>query len=413
MLFFRRAPSVLAGPGRTSNPLTALLRTPRREGRLRAMQVIDELVTAGVWESPSQALPLPLSCGAFDTLLFGTNMTEFVKIIGWDRETAANDGVTFDATRDCVNDLFEQNGGVWLMEVSPDGSTFYEWSVYKQIQERSGGFDAHGYIYWWRNAENLINQQFELYSDVNDAISESSMWATCTHNDAQAGFAREHCCRSASQAFEPGMGGAGWGFSMPTEPLPTPAPPPAPPAASGLPASCGALDALSFGTDMVEFAKIIDWDRETAANDGVTFDATQDCVNDLFEQNGGVWLLDGSTFYEWSVYKQIQERSGGFDAHGYIYWWRNADNLINQQFELYSDVKDAISGSSMRATCTYNDAQAGFARDCCCRSASQAFEPGMGGAGWGFFAPSSYRTNIRWPRIRFSMPTQPLPTPTP
>ena len=80
MLFFRRAPSVLAGPGRTSNPLTALLRTPRREGRLRAMQVIDELVTAGVWESPSQALPLPLSCGAFDTLLFGTNMTEFVKI---------------------------------------------------------------------------------------------------------------------------------------------------------------------------------------------------------------------------------------------------------------------------------------------------------------------------------------------
>ena len=106
MLFFRRAPSVLAGPGRTSNPLTALLRTPRREGRLRAMQVIDELVTAGVWESPSQALPLPLSCGAFDTLLFGTNMTEFVKIIGWDRETAANDGVTFDATRDCVNDPF-------------------------------------------------------------------------------------------------------------------------------------------------------------------------------------------------------------------------------------------------------------------------------------------------------------------
>ena len=61
-----------------------------------------------------------------------------------------------------------------------------------------------------------------------------------------------------------------------------------------------------------------------------------------------MWLLDGSTFYEWSVYKQIQERSGGFDAHGYIYWWRNADNLINQQFELYSDVKDAISGSSMR-----------------------------------------------------------------
>ena len=126
-----------------------------------------------------------------------------------------------------------------------------------------------------------------------------------------------------------------------------------------------------------------------------------------------MWLLDGSTFYEWSVYKQIQERSGGFDAHGYIYWWRNADNLINQQFELYSDVNDAISESSMWATCTHNDAQAGFARDCCCRSASQAFEPGMGGAGWGFFAPSSYRTNIRWPRIRFSMPTQPLPTPTP
>ncbi|CAE7212707.1 dnm1l [Symbiodinium sp. CCMP2456] len=181
-----------------------------------------------------------------------------------------------------------------------------------------------------------------------------------------------------------------------------------------LPASCGALDTLSFGTNMTEFVKIIDWDQQTVANDGVTFDATQTCVNDLFQQNGGVWLmevsLDGSTFYEWSVYKQIQVRNG-FDAHGYIYFWRSADNVLNQDFELYSDVNDAISGSSMWATCSYNDPQAGFARDCCCRSASQAFEAGLGGAGWGFFAPSSYRTNIRWSKIRFSMPTQPLPTP--
>ena len=381
--------------------------------------------------APSQALPLPASCGALDTLSFGTNMTEFVKIIDWDKQTVANDGVTFDATQTCVNDLFQQNGGVWLMEVSVDGSTFYEWSVYKQIQVRNA-FDAHGYIYYWRDADNVLNQDFELYSDVNDAISGSSMWATCTYNDPKAGFARDCCCRSASQAFEPGQGGSGWGFfapssfrtnirwskirfSMQAQPLSTPAPPP-PPTASGLPASCGALDALSFGTDMVEFAKIIDWDKQTVANDGVTFDATQTCVNDLFQQNGGVWLMevsvDGSTFYEWSVYKQIQVRNA-FDAHGYIYYWRDADNVLNQDFELYSDVNDAISGSSMWATCTYNDPKAGFARDCCCRSASQAFEPGQGGSGWGFFAPSSFRTNIRWSKIRFSMPTQPLPTSPP
>ena len=158
--------------------------------------------------------------------------------------------------------------------------------------------------------------------------------------------------------------------------------------------------------------KIIDWDKGTSANNGVTFDATSDCVNALFNQNGGVWLMevstDGSTFHEWSVYKQIEVR-GGFDAHGYIYYWRSASNLINQQFELYSDVDDAISENSKWASCSYNDPSAGFARDCCCRSPSESFEPNMGGGGWGFFAPSSYRTNIRWSKIRFSMPMQPLP----
>ena len=364
--------------------------------------------------------PIPASCDSLDTLSFGSQNTEFVKIIDWDKGTAANNGVTFDATKNCVNDLFKQNGGVWLMEVSNDGSTFHEWSLYKQIQERDD-FDAHGYIYNWRSANNKINQQFELYSDVNDAISGNSKWAQCNYDDSAAGFARDCCCRSSSQSFEPNKGGGGWGFfapsryrgnirwsniriSMPTQPLIKHEP--------KTPASCGSLDTLSFGSQNTEFVKIIDWDKGTAANNGVTFDATKNCVNDLFKQNGGVWLMevsnDGSTFHEWSLYKQIQERDD-FDAHGYIYNWRSANNKINQQFELYSDVNDAISGSSKWAQCNYDDSAAGFARDCCCRSSSQSFEPNKGGGGWGFFAPSRYRGNIRWSNIRISMPTKALP----
>ena len=364
--------------------------------------------------------PLPASCEALDTLSFGSQNTEFVKIIDWDKGTAANNGVTFDATKNCVNDLFKTNGGVWLMEVSNDGSTFHEWSVYKQIQKRDD-FDAHGYIYNWRSANNKINEQFELYSDVNDAISGNSKWARCNYDDSAAGFARDCCCRSSSQSFEPNKGGGGWGFfapsryrgnirwaniriSMPVKPLEK--------QKSDLPASCGGLDTLSFGSQNTEFVKIVDWDKGTAANNGVTFDATKNCVNDLFKTNGGVWLMevsnDGSTFHEWSVYKQIQKRDD-FDAHGYIYNWRSANNKINEQFELYSDVNDAISGNSKWARCNYDDSAAGFARDCCCRSSSQSFEPNKGGGGWGFFAPSRYRSNIRWANIRISMPKQALP----
>ena len=176
-----------------------------------------------------------------------------------------------------------------------------------------------------------------------------------------------------------------------------------------LPASCGDLQSLMFGAQ--EFVKIIDWDKGVSANNGVTFDATKECVNALFKQNGGVWLMEvspgGGTFHEWSVYKQTQLRDG-FDAHGYIYKWRSSNNLLNKQFELYSDVNDAISGDSKWARCNYDDANAGFGRDCCCRAPDKSFEPKKGGGSWGFFAPSRYRPNIRWSKIRFSMPLKPL-----
>ena len=333
---------------------------------------------------------------------------EFVKVIDWDKGTSANNGVTFDATQDCVNELFKQNGGVWLMEVSKDGSTFHEWSVYKQIQERDG-FDAHGYIYNWRSSNNKIHKQFELYSDVNDAISDNAKWDRCNYDDAKAGFARDCCCRSPSQSFEPNKGGGGWGFfapssyrgnirwskiriSMPVEPLKKvqPTQSSVKKVESDLPSSCSSLQEMKFGNKKSAFVKVIDWDKGTSANNGVTFDATKGCVNDLFKQNGGVWLMevskDGSTFHEWSVYKQIQKRDG-FNAHGYIYNWRSSNNKIHKQFELYSDVNDAVSDNAKWDRCNYDDSKAGFARDCCCRSPSQSFEPNKGGGGWGFFAP--------------------------
>ena len=184
-----------------------------------------------------------------------------------------------------------------------------------------------------------------------------------------------------------------------------------PPTGPTVPSSCGSLDPMTFGTGKSQFVKIIDWDKGTSANNGVTFDATKDCINDLFAQNGGVWLMevskDGTTFHEWSVYKQIQVRDG-FDARGYIYKWKSSNNKLNKQFELYSDVNDAISGTSKWNKCNYDDNNAGFGRDCCCRASSKSFEPNKGGGGWGFFAPSKYRKNIRWSKIRFSMPIKPL-----
>ena len=305
------------------------------------------------------------------------------------------------------------------MEVSKDGSTFHEWAVYKQTQVRNG-FDAYGYIYNWRSSNNKINKHFELYSDVDDALSGSSKWNTCNYDDSKAGFARDCCCRASSKSFEPNKGGGGWGFfapssyrtnirwskiriSMPVQPLVK--------VDTGLPTTCSTLDRMSFGSKNAEFVKIIDWDKGTSANNGVTFDASKDCVNAIFEKNGGVWLMevskDGSTFHEWAVYKQTQVRNG-FDAYSYIYKWRSSNNKINKHFELYSDVDDAISGSSKWNTCNYDDSKAGFARDCCCRASSKSFEPNKGGGGWGFFAPSSYRTNIRWSKIRISMPVKPL-----
>lgn len=179
-----------------------------------------------------------------------------------------------------------------------------------------------------------------------------------------------------------------------------------------LPAACGDLSQLTFGSAQTPFYTIFDWDK-SAADTGVTFDAGQECVNQLFSDNGGVWLMevsdaDGTTFHEWSVYKSIKDRAS-FDAHGYITYWRSSNNRINQEFKLYTDVNDAISDGSAWGSCNYDDAAAGFPRDCCCRRSNAAFEPSKGGSGWGFFAPSRYKGNIRWPKVRLSMPSDPLP----
>eukprot|EP00957_Ditylum_brightwellii_P013836 1042560-Ditylum_brightwellii.AAC.1 len=65
------------------------------------------------------------------------------------------------------------------------------------------------------------------------------------------------------------------------------------------------------------------------------------------------------------VYKRINPVSSYVNYKSlFLDNWKNVNNVLNTDFELYSSVNNALSGTNKWTYCNYNNSGVGFPHDC-------------------------------------------------
>ena len=80
-------------------------------------------------------------------------------------------------------------------------------SVYKRITAVPSGFDAYSCFTWrFSSTNNLLNTDFEIYSNIEDMEAQHNRWDFCNYNDDDVGYPRD-CGKTGLVVYQ-------W-FSMP------------------------------------------------------------------------------------------------------------------------------------------------------------------------------------------------------
>jgi hypothetical protein len=75
-------------------------------------------------------------------------------------------------------------------------------SVYVRTSSVPLNMNAFSYfIDTWSNADNVLNTDFELYDDLQDALDKNDKWTVCNYNDLGIGYPRD--CRPSTTGVSP------------------------------------------------------------------------------------------------------------------------------------------------------------------------------------------------------------------
>jgi hypothetical protein len=224
-----------------------------------------------------------------------------------------------------------------------------EFAVYKRIDQSDvAGINAYQlFTETWSSSDNIINQDFELFSNSEDMRNGVSQWSFCNYDDPDVGFPRD-CGPSGGIPYI-------W-FSMPGGTHG---------ATRGL--SSGASFELYTGSNCpVKSADTSGWTTAVElSSDGssTTTDIGQDAWNAIFDicpvvrytRNGAVK----------AVYKRTNLHTKWPDAYNlFTYTWSSSSNSLNVDFEIYDDEVSMRNGANKWQYCNYNDPDVGFPRDC-------------------------------------------------
>ena len=120
------------------------------------------------------------------------------------------------------------------------------------------------------------------------------------------------------------------------------------------------LSADSIGDNADVFTKVLDYQPTTV-------DVGQDAFNQMFwDSDYHIMKRECTTCTDgWDViYYKRYTMLDSFDLYTYTYDWENTNNVLGTDFDLFSTLSDALSGSNPWAYCNYNDNNIGMFRDC-------------------------------------------------
>ena len=101
----------------------------------------------------------------------------------------------------------------------------------------------------------------------------------------------------------------------------------------------------------------------SSTGDRVVTNMGKNIFNTLFAANPIVQYTRNEIVH--SVYKRTSKIPDGFDAYSiFTHTWRDKDNILNTDFEIYNSLEDMKANRNRWTFCNYNDPGVGYPRDC-------------------------------------------------
>jgi len=135
-----------------------------------------------------------------ETLVAGTHMA--VELSGNGAHAVTNVGeATFNAWfSQCPVVQYSRNGVVH--------------SVYKRTSPIPAGFNAYAiFTHTWRNHNNNLGTDFQIYDNINDLRNNQGAWTFCNYNDPDVGYPRD--CGKHGHVIWQWFSMPGWRFNAP------------------------------------------------------------------------------------------------------------------------------------------------------------------------------------------------------
>jgi len=219
-------------------------------------------------------------------------------------------------------------------------------SIYMRVSAVPVGFNAYDlFTYTWSSVDNTLHGDFEIYSNYADLLATQNEWQFCNYGDPGVGYPRD-CGKLGKVDNE-------W-FSLPGNKN-----------APGL--SNGASFQIHQSCNCPVAYHNLNFEVEAIclSHDGkdVTKHVGRDKFNAAFAECPVVQYTRNSEVH--SIYKRVSPIPDSFDAYNlFTSAWIEAENVLHEDFEIYSSYEDLKADQNEWSFCNYDDFVVGYPRDC-------------------------------------------------
>mmetsp|Transcript_61298 Transcript_61298/g.145955 ORF Transcript_61298/g.145955 Transcript_61298/m.145955 type:complete len:623 (+) Transcript_61298:92-1960(+) len=304
--------------------------------------------SGGVWAAAPAGCSISFSEPAILYNLGSGNAGAYVPVCmqqPWESviSVSGSGALLLDVGKDAFNWLF---GRCPVVQYVRDGAVH---SVYKRLTTTCNMGSAYDLfaVKWDNKPDNFFNMDFSIYNNLADATSNSMPWAFCNFGERGVGYPREcgshgliqdewFALPSSHRKMQVSTGASLQIYSGPDCPSPAKTPPLCEFSRAVTLNSNG--DSLESGISAVQF-------NERFAT----------CPVVEYRRNGEVH----------SIYRRLTPLPSGFNAYSlFDFAWTNASNLLNVDFEIFSNIRNTRAGFRRWSHCEFGQPGIGYPYIC-------------------------------------------------
>lgn len=126
---------------------------------------------------------------AFATRSYHEPNDDWIQVFGIGTEASADTDLTLWKSG---STYVPDSGGFYIKRICPTCNDDHNQIIYKRLTPLPEGFDIPNlFLNTWSSVDNVLNVDFELYSNMLDALEGTARWDACNYDDPGIGFPRD------------------------------------------------------------------------------------------------------------------------------------------------------------------------------------------------------------------------------